>query len=182
MKITRKDKRKVQNGNLQNVEMFVNPVDEKVYYKDVNGQLNQLAIASEVSTEIDDDVSTALNNLVYEMTIKLGDESTAHTTGIKTTFYAPFDMTISDAMGGVVVQGTSSGATVIDIHVSGTTIMPTNKIQIEFGEDTSLTAATQPGVTATAVSKGDKIELEIDTLSGGATEAGGVVTIYYTRV
>jgi hypothetical protein len=57
-----------------------------------------------------------------------------------------------------------TGTMVVDVHLNGTTIMTTNKLDIETGEKTTLTAATQPDLTTTAISAGDIITFDIDAI------------------
>jgi hypothetical protein len=57
-----------------------------------------------------------------------------------------------------------TGTMVVDVHVNGTTIMTVNKIDIETTEKTSTTAATQPDLTETSVTKGDIITIDVDAI------------------
>jgi hypothetical protein len=67
----------------------------------------------------------------------------------------------------LMANNTTAGATgtmVLDIHLNGTTIMDTNKLDIETGEKTTETATTQPGLTTTAFTAGDILTVDIDTI------------------
>ncbi len=56
----------------------------------------------------------------------------------------------------------TTGTMVVDIHKGGTTIMTTNKLDIETGEKNTRDATTQPDLTTTAVTKGDIFTFEVD--------------------
>jgi hypothetical protein len=72
----------------------------------------------------------------------------------------------------------SGGTMTVDIHKNGTTIMDTNKITIDSGEETSETAATQPDLSTTTVAAGDKITWDIDAAhSTPAKECKGYMAI-----
>jgi hypothetical protein len=58
----------------------------------------------------------------------------------------------------------TTGTMVVDVHLAGTTIMSTNKIDIESGERDSTTAATQPDLTTTSFTKGQEIAVQVDAI------------------
>ena len=66
-----------------------------------------------------------------------------------------------------------TGTMVVDVHLNGTTIMATNKLDIETGEKTTADATTQPDVTTTTVSAGDILTIDVDTIH--TTAAKGLV-------
>ena len=74
------------------------------------------------------------------------------------------------------VVGSTSGVTTIDVNESGSTILST-KLTIDQGEKTSTTAATPPVISDTALAADAEITVDIDGLSGGATEAGLKITL-----
>jgi hypothetical protein len=55
----------------------------------------------------------------------------------------------------------TGGTMVVDLMKNGTTIMTTNKLDIETGEKTTATAATQPDVTTTSITAGDAFTFDI---------------------
>lgn len=67
----------------------------------------------------------------------------------------------------------ATGTMVVDVHLNGTTIMTTNKLDIETTEKTTADAATQPDVTTTAVTAGDILTFDIDAIH--TTAAKGLV-------
>jgi len=67
----------------------------------------------------------------------------------------------------------TTGTMVVDVHLNGTTIMTTNKLDIETGEKTTADATTQPDVTTTAVTAGDILTFIIDAIH--TTAAKGLV-------
>lgn len=60
----------------------------------------------------------------------------------------------------------TTGTMVADIHLNGTTIMDTNKLDIETAEDGTTTASTQPDLTTnpTPISAGDILTFHVDTI------------------
>ena len=65
-----------------------------------------------------------------------------------------------------------TGTMVVDIHLNGTTIMTTNKLDIETTEKTSTTAATQPDLTTTAITAGDILTFDVDAIHSGTAAKG----------
>jgi len=57
-----------------------------------------------------------------------------------------------------------TGTMIVDVHLNGTTIMDTNKLDIETLEKDTTTAATQPDLTTTAVTKGDILTYDVDAI------------------
>lgn len=96
------------------------------------------------------------------------------------TFMFTQAVTITDIYASVDTAPTGSGI-VIDVNKNGTTIMTTDKLDIDVSERSTLTAATAPALTTTAFAAGDW--LSIDTDSVGSTTAGttGHVYIRYTE-
>lgn len=68
-----------------------------------------------------------------------------------------------------------TGTMVVDIHKGGTTVMTTNKLDIETTEKSTTTATTQPDLTTTAVTAGDVFTFDVDTIH---TTAAKGLTIY----
>ena len=58
----------------------------------------------------------------------------------------------------------TTGTMVVDIHLNGTTIMTTNKLDIETTEKDTTTAATQPDLTTTSFSAGDLFTIDVDAI------------------
>jgi hypothetical protein len=110
--------------------------------------------------------------------VALSDETTAITTGVKLTMLAPFAFTLKDVRG-VLTEASSSGTVTVDIHKNGTTVMSTDKIEIEATETDSDDATDQPAITTSSFSDGDKIEFEVDAAGTGAK--GLKVYLYYVR-
>ena len=111
----------------------------------------------------------------------VSDESTALTTGTgKLTFRMPYAMTLFAGVSGIkaslTTAGSTSGVTTIGVNEAGSTILST-KLTIDSGETTSVTAATPPVISDTALAADAIITVDIDGLSGGATEAGLKITL-----
>ena len=74
-----------------------------------------------------------------------------------------------------------TGTMVVDIHLNGTTIMTTNKLDIETGEKNTRDATTQPDLTTTAITKGDIFTFDVDAIHSG-TAAKGLVVAFAIRL
>ena len=106
------------------------------------------------------------------LVIAASDETTALTTGTaKVTFRMPYKFRLTEVRASLTTAGTTSSLTTIDINESGTTILST-KITIDLTEKTSTTAATPPVISDVILADDAEITIDIDNISGGATEAG----------
>lgn len=107
-----------------------------------------------------------------EVQLAVSDETTSLTTGAgKITFRMPYAMVLQEVRASLVVAGTTSGLTTIDINESGATILST-KLTIDLTEKTSTTASTPAVISDTALADDAEITIDIDAISGGATEKG----------
>tara|TARA_R110000782_G_C14751891_1_gene407254 strand:- start:203 stop:919 length:717 start_codon:yes stop_codon:yes gene_type:complete len=118
---------------------------------------------------------TALNTRPEALIVAASDNETALATGTVFTFYMPYAMTLTDIKASVLTAPTDA-TLIVDVHDSGTTIMSTNKLDIETAEFHTSTAATQPALTDTALANNAKIEIIIDQV--GSTVAGAGLVIY----
>lgn len=99
--------------------------------------------------------------------VAVSDETTAITTGTaKVTFRMPHAMTVS-AVRASVNTVSSSGVVTVDINEGGTTILST-KLNIDASEKTSLTAATPPVISDSALADDAEITIDIDAAGTGA--------------
>jgi hypothetical protein len=105
----------------------------------------------------------------------LSDETSDLTTGTKLTWYAPYAVTLTLVYTSVTDAPTDA-TLIVDIHLNGTTIMTTDKIEIETTEVHSSDAGTQPTLTTTAVAQFDKVEMIIDQI--GSSDAGTGLKCY----
>jgi len=108
--------------------------------------------------------------------VACSDELTALTVADdKVTFRMPYALTLNAGIAGIraslTTAGTTSGVTTIDIEQNGTSILST-LITIDYGELTSYTGATPVVISTTALTDNAVITVNVDVLSGGATESG----------
>jgi hypothetical protein len=109
------------------------------------------------------------------------DETTALTVGTsKVTFRMPHAMTLTSVRASLNVAGTTSGITTIDINEGGTSILST-KLTIDLTEKTSTTSATPSVISDASLADDAEITIDIDAISGGATEKGLKITLIGTR-
>lgn len=93
------------------------------------------------------------------------DEATTVTTGTsKRTFFAPYNITITDCFTGLSTQS-SSGVVTVNIKLNGSTIFST-KPSIDANKDTSLTG-TAAVLSTTTAAKGDKFTIDVDAAGTG---------------
>ena len=96
-------------------------------------------------------------------------------TNIGGDFRLPFAGTLVEVGAYVDVAGVT-GDQVADINLSGTTIMTTDKLDIETGEKSTEDAAQQPVLTTTAFSKDDIFNFDVDAIQGTAAKG---LTIWF---
>lgn len=113
--------------------------------------------------------------------LAVSDETTALTTGTaKLTFRMPFAMTVTEVRASLTTAGSTSGTTTIDINEGGVSILST-LLTIDATEKTSTTAATPAVISDSSLADDSEITIDIDAISGGATEAGLKVTLIGNR-
>ena len=116
-------------------------------------------------------------SLTQSFIIAASDETTALTTGTaKATFRMPYAFTLTAVRASLTTAGSTSGVTTIDINEGASSILST-KITIDQGELTSTTAATAPVISDASLADDAQITIDIDGLSGGASEKGLKVTL-----
>ena len=119
--------------------------------------------------------------LPFEVQTACSDETTALTTGTaKVTFRMPCAMIITDVRASLTTAQTSGSIFTVDINEGGTSILST-KLTIDNTEKTSVTAATPPVVSDTALADDSEITIDIDQIGDG-TAKGLKITIIGTRV
>lgn len=112
------------------------------------------------------------------MTIAVGDETTAITTGTaKVTWRMPFAFTLT-AVRASLTTASSSGTPTVDINEGGTSVLST-KLTIDANELTSTSAATAAVISDATIADDALMTIDIDTAGTGA--AGLKVTLYGTR-
>jgi hypothetical protein len=109
------------------------------------------------------------------ISMAVSDNTTALTVATVFTFYMPYAMTLTDIKASVLTAPTGAGL-IVDVHDSGTTIMGTDKLDIDASEFHTSTAGTQPALTDTALANNAKIEVIVDQI--GSTVAGAGLVIY----
>jgi hypothetical protein len=109
------------------------------------------------------------------ISMAVSDNTTDLATGTVFTFYMPYAMTLTDIKASVLTAPTGAGL-IVDVHDAGTTIMTTDKLNIDVTEFHTKDAGTQPALTDTALANNAKIEIIIDQV--GSTVAGAGLVIY----
>lgn len=116
-----------------------------------------------------------------DIQVAASDESTALTTGTaKVTFRTPCAITVTSVRASLSTAQTSGNILTVDINEGGNSILST-KLTIDNTEKTSVTAATQPVISDTALADDAEMTIDIDQVGDG-TAKGLKVTIIGTRV
>lgn len=91
----------------------------------------------------------------------------------KLTFHWPYTTTFLEIWIELKTAQSSGSIFTVDVHKNGTTILST-KLTIDNTEETSLTAVTAPVISVSAVTKGDRITIDVDQVGNG-TAVGGKI-------
>lgn len=155
------NKSKVSKATFDNLEIYQDADDNLFYYKDINGRPIRLI------------TDAAPANAKAEMAFAASDQTTPLVVATNIAgIFAEFDMTLESVFAGIGVAGSGSGGTRIMIQKNGVDILST-AMTIDPTETTSLTAEVPSTVTSgTTVAKGDRISVNILSVTSGATEAG----------
>ena len=146
----------------------LNATDDIIIRRDAG---NKRISSSELNKSVDASFAATIRNIRF-ITFLLVASATdvAVAADIGGDFVIPFT--------GVIVQDDANpdfcsafnqvagvtGTMVVDVHLNGTTIMTTNKLDIETAEKSSSTAATQPDLSTTVITKGDSLTFDIDAI------------------
>jgi hypothetical protein len=127
-------------------------------------------------------VKTKNLKTLEQIPVACSDESTALTTGAaKVTWHMAYAFHVVEVFAGLSTVQTGSGGgglVTIDINEAGASILST-KITIDNGEETSLTAATQPVISDAALAKGAKMTADIDQIGDGTAKGLKIYLIGY---
>ena len=105
-----------------------------------------------------------------------GTAETITTGNAKMTFRIPYAYTVTEVRASLTSAGGASGTTTIDINEAGSTILST-KITIDYGDTTSIGAATPPVISDSALADNAVMTIDVDAVTGDADETGLVVYI-----
>lgn len=135
---------------------------------DVTSTGNATAIGAGVIVLADMSTAAKTESLI----IAAGDETTALTVADgKTEFQMPYAFTLTDVRATLTTAGSTSGVTTIDVEDDGVSIFST-LLTIDSTEKTSTSAATAAVISGATIADGSIMKINVDVLSGGATEAG----------
>lgn len=125
----------------------------------------------------------AATNLVgspCEIQLAASDETTALTIGTsKVSFRMPFAMTLTEVRASLVTAQASGTIFTVDINEAGVSVIST-KLTIDNTELTSVTAATPPVISDSALADDALITIDIDQVGDG-TAKGLKVLLKGTR-
>jgi hypothetical protein len=152
----------------------------------------ELATTAEVDTGTDavrpicpDQLQASKRNIRYVAIRLVKEDTDVAVQQYGGDFTVPFsgtilqDDTLHDQLAAVTDTAGTTGTMVVDIHLNGTTIMTTNKLDIETTEKGTQTAATQPDLTTTSVSAGDILTFHVDAIH--TTAAKGLTILMAIR-
>ena len=108
------------------------------------------------------------------------DETTALTTGTaKVTFRVPSAFTLTGVRASLTTAQSSGSIFTVDINQNGTSVLST-KLTIDNTEKTSVTAATPPVISTSAITDDAEITIDIDQIGDG-TATGLKITLIGAR-
>lgn len=106
--------------------------------------------------------------LLESLIVAVSDEATDLTAGTaKLTFRMPYAFTLT-AVRASLSAASTSGAVQVDVNEAGVSVFGANKLTIDQGEKTSVTAATPATLTDTALADDAEITIDIDAAGTGA--------------
>lgn len=112
--------------------------------------------------------------------VNLADKTSALATGESAQdFEVPYDMTLAEVQGHLSTAQTSGSIATFDVKVNTVSILST-KITIDNNERSSLTAATQPVISAPSLSRGDRVTFHVDQAGTGG-KGPSVKLLHYPR-
>lgn len=121
----------------------------------------------------------SLAALPFELVVAASDETTALTTGTaKITFRMPRAVTLTAVRASLTTAQASGSIFTVDINEGGVSILST-KLTIDNTEKTSITAATPPVISDTALADDAEMTIDIDQIGNG-TATGLKVTLIGT--
>lgn len=113
--------------------------------------------------------------------IFISDMTSDLTTGTgKIEFLVPYAATVTAIEASVATAPTGSSI-IIDVNEAGTSLMTSNKCEIEATETSTTTAATAPGETDTSLAQWAVLTIDIDQVGSTTAGAGAVVYIEHTH-
>lgn len=119
-------------------------------------------------------------SIPIEIQSAASDETTALTTGTaKVTFRAPSAFTLTGVRASLTTAQSSGSIFTVDINQNGTSVLST-KLTIDNTEKTSVTAATPPVISTSAITDDAEITIDIDQIGNG-TAKGLKITLIGTR-
>lgn len=127
-------------------------------------------VTSAIQTQLNAKAPTTLVGTPTEIQLACSDETTALTTGTaKVTFRMPYAMTVTEVRASLTTAQASGSIFTVDINESGVSILST-KLTIDNTEKTSVTAATPPVISDSALADDAEITIDIDQIgTSGAT-------------
>lgn len=105
--------------------------------------------------------------------VAAGDETTpAVVASNLVTYMVPTELTIKEISASLTIaQASGADLFIADVLKNGVSIMTTNKLSFDNGENSTITATTSPTLTTTTLSAGDKLTVDV-TQIGDGTAAG----------
>lgn len=137
----------------------------------VNGQVLTVNAATADGIEW----STNTHKPTQSFITACSDETSDLTVGTKSTWRTPYAFTISEVRASLTTAATGA-IFVVDINQNGVSILST-KLTIDISETTSVTAATPPVISTTALTNDSIITIDIDTIGSTNSGQGLKVTI-----
>ncbi len=135
--------------------------------------------ATNVQDALDEVAAVIVSAATQTIAIACSDETTALSAGAsKVTFHMPYDFTLTEVIAGLTTAQASGSIFTVDINAAGTSILST-KLTIDNTEETSITAATPAVISTSALTKGQKMTIDIDQIGNGSATG---LKVYFVGV
>lgn len=150
---------------------------DKLNEKTFSLGLSSLPKLKDVAKKINEIISWLLTD--YEtISFACSDETTVIQSGnAKITFHAPYNFTLLSIFAGLTTPEPSGQDFLVDVNKNGASVLST-KISIEATEETSLTSASQPVISTSSFTKGDKITIDVDQIGDPFNAAATGLKVY----
>ncbi len=127
-------------------------------------------------------VARGVSPALEAIRIKVGDETTAITTGTgKASFRMPYAFYVTAIRGSLAVAQASGSVVTVDVNEAGTSIIST-KLTFDNTELTTVTAATPAVISDHTIADDAVVSIDLDQVQGSSLAAGLNVTLYGYRL
>lgn len=131
----------------------------------------RVALGSSGEALVSDGTDAVWGYPTSSLCVSASDETTAITaTTNKIKFAMPYAYTLTGIRAFLTTPQTSGATFTVDVHEAGTTIMDTNKLTWDNGENSTQDAATAPALTDTSLADDAIMSIDVDAIGDGTAK------------